>query len=106
MNISHLFSRSWSQHYTCNEFAIEAWQEITGENLAVRLNQFLNGGDGFLELKGPESPCIVFMSFQAKGPTHVGLFYCGKVLHLTGRGVQFVHLDVLKTYFNHLRFYQ
>ena len=28
-----LFNREYSQQYTCNEFACEAWQKITGEDL-------------------------------------------------------------------------
>lgn len=60
MNINHLLSRTWKEDYTCNEFACEAWLDITGEDLTSRLKKFLNGEGEFKSLDEPISPCIVF----------------------------------------------
>lgn len=105
MSIDHLLDRIWTPEYTCNEFLCEAWHSITGENLAERLQQFLNGSGDFQRIDEPISPCIVFFSNGPRSSTHVGLFYCDKVLHLTGRGVQFIPLDLISINFRETRFY-
>lgn len=105
MSINHLLDRIWSKNYTCNEFVCEAWQDITGENLTERLNHFLNGEGDFKRIDEPISPCIVFFSNGPRSSTHVGLFYCDKLLHLSGRGVQFVPLEIVAMNFRAVRFY-
>lgn len=105
MGINHLLDRIWSKNYTCNEFVCEAWQDITGENLTERLNHFLNGEGDFKRIDEPISPCIVFFSNGPRSSTHVGLFYCDKLLHLSGRGVQFVPLEIVAMNFREVRFY-
>lgn len=105
MSINHLLDRIWSKEYTCNEFACEAWQDIKGENLTERLNHFLNGEGDFKRINEPISPCIVFFSNGPRSSTHVGLFYCDKLLHLSGRGVQFVPLEIVAMNFREVRFY-
>lgn len=80
MSIDNLLDRVWTFKYTCNEFACEAWKQITGEDLTQRLNDFLNGHAGFDVLEEPISPCIVFFLNGKESPTHVGVFlkinYC------------------------------
>lgn len=105
MSINHLLDRIWSKNYTCNEFVCEAWQDIKGENLTERLNHFLNGEGDFKRIDEPISPCIVFFSNGPRSSTHVGLFYCDKLLHLSGRGVQFVPLEIVAMNFREVRFY-
>ncbi|MEG1695791.1 MAG: hypothetical protein RRZ32_00495 [Acinetobacter sp.] len=105
MSINHLLDRIWSKEYTCNEFVCEAWQDIKGENLTERLNHFLNGEGDFKRINEPISPCIVFFSNGPRSSTHVGLFYCDKLLHLSGRGVQFVPLEIVAMNFREVRFY-
>lgn len=106
MSIDHLLDRTWTQSYTCNEFICEAWQYLTNEDLACRLQQHLNSEQGFTRLEEPISPCIVFLSNQNKSSTHVGLFYCDKLLHLTPRGVQFIPLELVAMSFREVRYYQ
>ena len=101
-----LFNREYSQQYTCNEFACEAWQKITGEDLSKRLNDHLNGVGSFKELVASESPCIAFFSINKKLGTHVGVFYKGKILHLSMRGVQYVPLEFVMIGFREVRFYK
>lgn len=106
MSNDNLLDRTWSESYTCNEFACDAWQQITGENLSERLNGFLNGSNGFQLIETPISPCITFFTNNNKTSTHVGVFFDNKILHLTGRGVQYMPLEIVKLGFREVRFYQ
>jgi hypothetical protein len=106
MTIDNLLDRTWSKEYTCNEFACDAWKQITGENLSKRLMRFLNGEGGFDQLESPTSPCIVFFNNSFQASTHVGVFFEDKVLHLTGRGVQFMPLDIVKIGFKEVSYYK
>ena len=101
-----LFNREYSQQYTCNEFACEAWKQITSKDLSKRIEKFLNGKGRFKRLDKPISPCLVFFKNNEKSSTHVGLFYCDKVLHLTESGVQYVSMRSLKNYYIRFRFYE
>lgn len=105
MSIDNLLDRTWSKDYTCNEFTCEAWQQITSENLTKRLTKFLNGKNSFKRIEEPVSPCIVFFTNNNRSSTHVGLFYCDKLLHLTPRGVQYVPLELVACNFREVRFY-
>lgn len=105
MSIDHLLDRIWKPEYTCNEFLCEAWQSITGENLTDRLQLFLNGSGDFQRIDEPISPCIVFFTNGPRSSTHVGLFYCDKLLHLSGRGVQYIPLEIVSINFRETRFY-
>ena len=105
MSIDNLLDRTWSRDYTCNEFACEAWKQITGKDLSKRIYKALNSEDCFKRIDEPISPCIVFFKNSEKSSTHVGLFYCDKLLHLTPRGVQFVPLEVIAMHFREVRYY-
>ncbi|MFW1942913.1 hypothetical protein ACG93R_05330 [Acinetobacter guillouiae] len=105
MSIDNLLDRVWTSKYTCNEFACEAWQQITGEDLTQRLNDFLNGHAGFDVLEEPVSPCIVFFLNGKESPTHVGVFFEDKLLHLSRRGAQYVPLEIIKMGFRQTRYY-
>lgn len=105
MSIDNLLDRVWTQDYTCNEFACEAWQQITGKNLTKRMIKALNGKGKFKQLSEPISPCIVFFTNNNRSSTHVGLFYCDKLLHLTPLGVQFIPLELVAMNFREVRFY-
>ncbi|OTG78415.1 hypothetical protein B9T31_17600 [Acinetobacter sp. ANC 4558] len=105
MSIDNLLDRTWSRDYTCNEFACEAWKQITGKDLSKRIYKALSGKGRFKRLEEPISPCIVYFKNSDTSPTHVGLFYCDKLLHLTSRGVQFVPLEVVAMHFREVSFY-
>lgn len=106
MNFESLLKKIYQHDYTCYEFACEAWCEITGQNLADRMQQFLNNVGCFQRLDKPESPCIAFFYRNDKSPTHVGLFIDGRILHLGFRGAQYVPLDMLMMTFKEVRFYK
>lgn len=92
--IEQLLSRERSHNYMCQDFVNEAWKIITGEDLAQRLNDHLNGSGHFEQLSEPISPCIVFFSNKARSANHIGLFYGQKVLHLA-QAAQYVPLELI-----------
>lgn len=106
--IDELLSREYKPTYTCNEFACEAWQLITGENLNDRLMKWLNDPDSqaFKRLDHPISPCLVMFKNHPRSSTHVGLFFEGKLLHLSARGAQFVPIEVVALHFRSVSYYQ
>lgn len=95
--IDSLFGRQWKKGYTCHEFACEAWELITGEKLELGNRK---------EIKKPLSPCIVFLYNNERSDSHVGVFYNGKVLHLSARGVQHIPLEFLTMSFRKVSFYK
>lgn len=92
--IEQLLSRERTAAYKCQEFVNEAWQMITGENLEQRMLDHIAGKTSFELLTKPISPCIVFLSNDPRSPTHIGLFYCDKVLHLA-EAAQYVPLELI-----------
>lgn len=105
MNLDQFLDRTWSKDYTCNEFSCEVWQHITGENLKERLTSFLNGTGSFTQLSAPESPCIALF-LRKNADSHVGIFFEGKLLHLTQKGAHYVHLEIMQGGFQQPRFYK
>lgn len=53
----------------------------------------------------PIDGCIVMMT-NLLNSSHVGLFYCGHVLHLSERGVRFQTLRSLDRHYSRFRFYE
>ncbi len=98
--LDQFLDRTWSPAYTCNEFLIEVWLAMVGEDLSDRLEN-----DEFKRLQEPISPCIAFFTNGSKSSTHVGLFFDNKIVHLTGRGVQVVEPEMVSMNFRETRFY-
>ena len=55
--------------------------------------------------KKPKDGCIVLMT-NLLNSSHVGLFYCGRVLHLSEMGVHFQELRSLERNYSRFRFYE
>lgn len=106
MNIEHLLSRERTRNYGCNEFACEAWQFITGEDLRQRLDNFLNRNGAFERLNEPISPCIAFFKWNNRSSTHVGLFFDNKILHLGLRGAQLAPLQIVESGFLSVEYFR
>lgn len=53
----------------------------------------------------PRDGCIVLMT-NLLNSSHVGLFYCGRVLHLSEIGVHFQELRSLERNYSRFRFYE
>jgi hypothetical protein len=56
-------------------------------------------------LERPKDGCIVLMT-NLLNSSHVGLFYCGRVLHLSEIGVHFQELRSLDRAYSRFRFYE
>ena len=56
-------------------------------------------------IERPEDGCIVLMT-NLLNSSHVGLFYCGRVLHLSEIGVHFQELRSLERNYSRFRFYE
>ena len=106
MNLEHLLSKEWSKTYTCNEFACDVWQAITGENLKQRLDNFLNGEGDFELLTEPISPCIAYYKWNEKASTHVGVFFNGRVWHLGLHSAQNVLPEMIEIGFRTVEYYR
>ena len=111
-----LFVREYDRNkYNCAHLVADAWQLATGKPLPASYGLFTRPvGErradtalraDFLRLDAPSPPCIVLMTRPRFHP-HVGLFWAGKVLHITEQGVAFQPLDVVSVGFTKIRFYQ
>lgn len=105
-----------AQHYHCIHFLIDAAKYLLEQDYS---NSFL-GLTGSLDqtiqtsrstviqnkrLDVPINGCIVLMTNLING-SHVGLFYCDRVLHLSERGVRFETLRSLDRLYSRFRFYE
>lgn len=93
-SVDALLDREYDiNNYNCVHFLCEAWKYLFDESLDDRLNGFLRAITDkqfikkdlrtFQKIPSPVEPCIVVMQANLQAP-HVGLFYCGNVLHLNG----------------------
>lgn len=112
MKIDDFLDRFYDrQRYTCFHFTREVWKELTGEDLGEELEQVLNGFvklgrkhvRKFVELSGPQDPCLVVMQW-VRSPPHLGVYLRGRVLHLQRHGVEFQPLGVADRGFTSTRF--
>jgi hypothetical protein len=115
MSIDPLLDRVYHrQKYNCVHFSCDAWRHITGFDLAGRAAGVLRAvSEGqllpsdmraFKRLAKPVSPCIVLFNGRHV-QAHIGVYYNGKVLHITESGVQYMPLDIALIGFESVRFY-
>lgn len=115
-SIDALLNRQYdATHYHCVHFVVDAAQYLFGRDYT----------DGFLGLTGtvnsahacagtkvihnqrlnePIDGCVVLMNNRLN-KAHVGLFYCGRVLHLSERGVYFQDLRTMQRHYSGFKFY-
>ncbi|MDQ8953474.1 hypothetical protein RFH42_10935 [Acinetobacter rudis] len=91
--IEQLLCRERRKDYNCQDFVGEAWEILTGEKLKQKIFDHQNQRNKLERLDEPISPCLVFFS-NARYQNHIGLFYDGKVLHLTD-AAQYVPLELI-----------
>lgn len=102
--------------YHCVHFLIEAAQYLFEKDysesflgLTGDLKQSIQTSrDTTIKNKRIERPtegCIVLMT-NLLNSSHVGLFYCGRVLHLSEIGVHFQELRSLDRAYSRFRFYE
>lgn len=116
-SVDALLDRQYdSKKYHCVHFLIEAAQYLFEKDYSASflgLTGDLKQGiqtsrDTTIKNKRIERPkdgCIVLMT-NLLNSSHVGLFYCGRVLHLSEIGVHFQELRSLERNYSRFRFYE
>lgn len=116
-SVDALLDRQYdSKKYHCVHFLIEAAQYLLKKDyspsflgLTGDLKQSIQTSrDTTIKNKRIERPiegCIVLMT-NLLNSSHVGLFYCGRVLHLSEIGVHFQELRSLERNYSRFRFYE
>ena len=116
-SIDALLDRQYdSKKYHCVHFLIEAAQYLFDKDYSASflgltgdLKQSIQTSrDTTIKNKRIERPkdgCIVLMT-NLLNSSHVGLFYCGRVLHLSEIGVHFQELRSLERNYSRFRFYE
>lgn len=106
-------------NYNCWHFVRDVWFELTGEMLydytparPTKHDMHMAAEDAiykFLQVNSiaawpKHQPLIVLMKRRVDTP-HVGVFYKGKVLHLTPEGARYLPLDVSTVGYEKITFY-
>lgn len=102
--------------YHCVHFLIEAAQYLFNKDYSASFlgltgdlaQSIRTSRDTTVQNKRLEKPiegCIVLMT-NLLNSSHVGLFYCGRVLHLSENGVYFQELRSLERNYSRFRFYE
>lgn len=116
-SVDALLDRQYDpKKYHCVHFLIEAAQYLfekdysesflglTGD-LAKSIQTSRDTTIKNKRLERPKDGCIVLMT-NLLNSSHVGLFYCGRVLHLSEIGVHFQELRSLERNYSRFRFYE
>ena len=115
MSIDRFLAKSYNANsYHCAHLVVDVWAFIKGEDLTPHLLPTLtplsqvktpdNCKVKFKSLSKPKTTCLVLMRGVKRNP-HIGVFYEGRVLHLTEGGVRFDRLGTCKTLYQNMRFY-
>lgn len=116
-SVDALLDRQYDpKKYHCVHFLIEAAQYLFEKDysesflgLTGDLKQSIQTSrDTTIKNKRIERPkdgCIVLMT-NLLNSSHVGIFYCGRVLHLSEIGVHFQELRSLERNYSRFRFYE
>ena len=116
-SVDALLDRRYNpRSYHCVHFLIEAAQYLFSKDYSASflgltgdLSQSIQTSrDTTVKNKRLEKPiegCIVLMT-NLLNSSHVGLFYCGRVLHLSESGVYFQELRSLERNYSRFRFYE
>ena len=116
-SIDCLLDRNYDpQHYHCVHFLLEAAQYLFNQDysssfigLTGSLHETLKTSRHTVvknrRIDHPIDGSIVLMTNQNQS-SHVGLFYCGRVLHLTELGVHYLNIQVLKKFYKRIRYYE
>lgn len=105
-----------SERYNCAHFAADAWHLITGKSIKKHLSLLMTVEServvdssqrfAFVPLKKPQSPCLVLLRNRIGTPEpHVGIFLGRKILHICGRGVEYLPLECVANGYQSVRYY-
>lgn len=116
-SIDALLDRCYdSKNYHCVHFLIEAAKYLLNQDYSASflgltgdLSQSIQTSRNTTiknkRLEKPKHGCIVLMT-NLLNSSHVGLFYCNRVLHLSESGVYFQELRSLERNYSRFRFYE
>ena len=116
-SVDALLDRRYNaRSYHCVHFLIEAAQYLFNKDYSASFlgltsdlaQSIRTSRDTTVKNKRLEKPiegCIVLMT-NLLNSSHVGLFYCGRVLHLSENGVYFQELRSLERNYSRFRFYE
>lgn len=91
-------------HYLFNKDYSASFLGLTGD-LAQSIRTSRDTTVKNKRLEKPIEGCIVLMT-NLLNSSHVGFFYCGRVLHLSENGVYFQELRSLERNYSRFRFYE
>lgn len=116
-SIDPLLNRKYDANkYHCVHFVIDAAKYLFGADyskhflgLTGTVNESLNASrHNFRQARRLDKPidgCVVLMT-NLMNESHVGLFYCQHVLHLSEQGALFQTLRTLDRHYSRFRFYE
>lgn len=115
MSIDKLMSKRYDRNtYNCAHLAVDVWLELTGKDISGPMDGFLlptrtrhvprRSRQKWARHKKAVSPCIVLMR-RKNTPPHVGVYFNGKIVHISGQGVQYQPPDVVTRGFTVIRYY-
>lgn len=101
--------------YNCFSFARDVWKELTGTDLGDQSSD-ISGSQQYTDralkvantlksLEKPEDPCIVLFMRSRLEP-HIGIYYRGKVLHLSRSGAFHMPLEHVAIGYTQVTFYK
>lgn len=88
--------------YNCFHFARDVWREVTGRDRLIGSPQELRSI--FERIDSPTDPCLVV--FTGGRDTHIGVYFEGRVMHLTESGVSRERLASASVGFKKVSFYR
>lgn len=101
--------------YNCYDFVREVWLELTGTDLGAQTpptsgieaytDKALQVANTLERLESPADPSIVLLQ-RARLEPHIGVYYSGKVLHLTKTGAYYMPLSQVSTGYPTVTFYR
>lgn len=115
-SIDPLFDRRFNRNnYQCAHFTTEACEYLLGWDLTPAFGGLLRPvKDKYVDLKAmrgffksipnPAHPCVVLMLREGISP-HLGLYWKGRILHLTENGVRYEPVEVATMFFTKVRYY-
>jgi len=107
--INHFFGRLYNKEkYNCLHFTCEVWEYLTGESNLLQMiiiDGHLNMDriNKFEILEKPVDPCLVY--FKRDGSSHTGVYYRGRILHITESGVRHELVETLGVNFRKVRYF-
>lgn len=96
MNLAKFEHLHWhDENYNCAHFLVDAWQELTGQDLSSVLFELCTSHQKrlivpdklkhFKKLDQPITPCIALL--RGTQQTHTGIYQHGNILHLSRAGM-------------------